>query len=363
MFAWNLYAKQFSGFAVGARIRGHVIQDASRNDDVPRTLSELPPLGRPLIAVFGSSQVDAVKDDPELSPRAFPFRMSETLATLRPDHVVIDLSGPGQQVVEANAILLSSLERLKPSLVVLTVGLVSMSTTDIRPALQSGLDRPQIEKEIDAVSDSMLPPSTRTIALASVQPNGKSASDTTVQERTDAYLEQRFRAATAMIANRRAMYNALIDQPLRRDLVRLLQRRRGPLVTARTFDISDRYAVSLAAIETMGAVLANRGTPFVICVLPYERSRTPPPYTPETNARVARDLRDLSARHGFTVLDLSEALTTSDFGVYEDGSPDGLHFRANGHALVGAELAKTVSAILTTRPGIAPASTPVTNPR
>lgn len=348
LLLWNVFAASFSGASVGARTRGHVTQDASRNDDLARTLNETGVIGDSRVVMFGASQIDAVKGDPDFSPRALPFVVSAILDSAKKSHMIVDLSGPGQQVTESAAILLSAVERLRPSVVVLGIGLFSMSSTAIRPALQAAIDFGRIRVEISAVSDSLLTANNRSLALSVLHSGKQGDSPTTIQQYADAYIGKKLNRLTPMIANRRAIYNVVIDQPLRRDLVRFVQRRRGPVLTARTYEIGEQYAASLAAVDAMGSVLATRHVPFVVCVLPYEHTRTPPPYSAETSNKVLTDLAEISRRDGFAILDLSDALTVGDFGLYDDGSPDGLHFRAHGHAVVGQALANSISNLLRT---------------
>jgi lysophospholipase L1-like esterase len=57
---------------------------------------------------------------------------------------------------------------------------------------------------------------------------------------------------------------------------------------------------------------------------------------------MATDLGRLASRYGFALVDVNHALRSADFGDYADGSPDGLHYRARGHALVADSVAERI---------------------
>lgn len=345
---WEVYARTYTGRGTGLRVIGPVVQDASSNDDLARSLRQLQPAPGPRIVLFGSSQIASVKDEESFSTHSIPFQMS-SLERVAPRYQVLDLSGPAQQVFESMAILLSHRERLNPGVVVLGVGLFSMLNTDIRPTLREAVDGVALRREL-ATAAALPPEVSRTILTTATLPSDATAQDSTIQQRVDARLETGMSTHLAMIGNHRAMYNALVDQPLRRDLVQFLQRRGGPLRTARTYEFNNRYSVSLDAIAAMAAVLRADSIPFVVCILPSERTRTPPPYSAETIQRLAADLNGLASVHGFSVLDLSNVLRPEDFGVYADGSPDGLHFHARGHGVVGKALADFIAPMLAGAP-------------
>jgi hypothetical protein len=339
---WEFFARGFSGVAVGARVSGAVSQDASGNDDIGRTLAELPARTAPRIVIFGSSQIDVVKGEPEPSPNAMPFQLSAALHAKGIDHSIVDLSGPAQQVFESMGILLAEQGRLKPSVVVIGVGLFSMLSNDIRPAIAAAVNLHAVRSELAELPDSALTSAARAMLFSALPAGTAIKADSTIQQRSDSRLEGWLRGHLAMVANRRAMYNRLVDQPLRRDLVQLIQRRRGAIRTARSYEPNERYPASLAAIEAVGAVLLRAGIPFIVCILPTEHTRQPAPYSQETAMRVASDLRAAAERYGFQVVDVNHALAAADFGEYEDGSPDGLHYRARGHALVADSLAARI---------------------
>ena len=348
LLGWESYARTFAGVGTGARVVGHVVQDASNNDDLARTLSELPSSRVATILVLGSSQVHSVKDEEDFSPLAFPFRLRGPESPAG-DELILDLSGPGQQVMESMAIQLGSRTDLGASAVVLGVGLFSMLSSDIRPALHSAVDGTLIRAELLAASQAGLSQRAQQLLLERLSlPEARGVRDSTIQERADSRLESLLGPRLAILGNRRAMKFRLIDQPIRRDAIQFIQRRRGAIRTARTYQIGEAYEVSLAAIEAMAASASLKRVPFILVLLPFDRTRSPSPYSPETAARVAADMREVSQRLGFRLLDLTSVLGPEYFGLYSDGSPDGLHFRGGGHEIVGRSVAAELAELLRT---------------
>lgn len=349
LLGWNRLATRFAGTAVGIRGAGMVVQDASSNDDLGRMLTNIPAPDGPRLVLFGSSQIHAVKGDSDFSDRAIPYQLSTALRSRLPSHQVVDLSGPAQQVLESMVIALAELDHLAPAAVVVGVGLFNMSNSDVRPAIRGTVDLRAVSERLYMLDSAALPAQSRDTLLRTLAPMIPRNTDSTVQQRLDARLEHWLDGHVAMVANRRAMYNRLIDQPLRRDLVAHIQRGRGATRTARTYTIGAPYAVALAAIQALAAATRQRGIPLVVCILPTEHTRRPPPYSDSTRARVSADLRSLASRPGVVFVDLDGALGPADFGFYADSSPDGLHFKAHGHAVVGSILADSVASLLAHR--------------
>lgn len=311
-------------------------------------MAEVTPAVVPTVLLFGSSQIAYVKDAPEPSLRSIPYRLSDALGAEVPRHQVVDLSAPGQQLTESLAILLAYSDSIRPSAVVLGIGLFNMMRTDIRAAIRGALDESSLRRalvEITPAGATGARPDALRAILAPDAARGKSG-DSTVQQRVDARVGSWLAAHSAAVANGRVLYNRLIDQPLRRDLVAAIQRRRGGIRTARTFEAGEEYGISLSALDAMSAFLRRRRIPFVVVVLPYDHGREPIAYAPASMTRLLTDLRARQTAGDMHVLDLSDALDTGEFGVYADGSPDGLHFRDAGHGIVGAATAKAVAPLL-----------------
>jgi hypothetical protein len=334
--SWEAFAHRFSGTA-GLRKIGPVMQDASNNDELDRALRALPPPAAPRILLLGSSQIDTVKNGSGTPGEAIPFRLSRALDAAGVAYEVLDLSGPGQQVIESMAILIGSAAETRPAAVVLGVGLFSMLRPEVRESLPAALDMQAVRA---AVADP---------ALLSALPAAAAGGAVTVQDRIDARLGTWLAARLVMVDRRRVMFNELINTPLRGDFVAYVQRNWQRSRTARTYEIGPGYASGLAALEVVAQWSARANVPCVLVILPYESTREPVVYPPATQARVTADLQAIAGRTGAVVLDLGQALTPGDFGTFLDGSPDGLHFDARGHEIVGRAMAEAVRPRLAAR--------------
>jgi hypothetical protein len=155
----------------------------------------------------------------------------------------------------------------------------------------------------------------------------------------DAAIGDWFGTRVAMIGNRRAMFDVLIDQPIRRDLVSLVARNLRRQSTARTYEIGGEFGAAVLAVETLARAAGRDGVPVFVVLMPFDDARPPVPFAGPTQARV-RETLDASARTaGFTLLDLSHVLASNNFGDFVDGSPDNLHFDPAGHAKVARLIA------------------------
>ena len=340
--AWEWTARSFFSGTTGLRRSGSVMQDASANEELDRALRALPPAGAtPRVLVLGSSQIDNVKDSAGVTDAAIPFRLSATLRSAGVPHEVLDLSGPGQQVIESLVILVGAAPETRPAAVVIGVGLFSMLRAEVREALPAAVDMDAVRA---AVSDpALLPDPDRRAALQRTLPAPKAGGDLTVQDRIDARLGALLAARFTMVDRRRVMFRELIDTPIRGDLVAWVQRSWQQSRTARTYDIGAAYSPGLAALEVMARWSAQRGLPCLLVVMPYESTREPVVYSPATQQRIDDDLRALAERTGAVFLDLGDALTPADFGTFLDGSPDSLHFGAHGHDVVGRAVAEALA--------------------
>jgi hypothetical protein len=337
--AWEAFARHFAG-TTGLLKVGPVMQDASHNGELDRALRVLPPPAAPRVVLLGSSQIDNVKRSTGAYDEAVPFRLSHALASTGVAHEVLDLSGPGQQVVESMVILVGGAAESRPAVVIVGVGLYSMLRPEVRESLPAAVDMGAVRA---AVTDpALLPDALGRAALLSSLPTVTAAGATTVQDRVDTRLGAWLAARLAMVDRRRVMFNELINTPIRGDLVAYVQRNWQGSRTARTYEIGAGYTTGLAALQVMAQWSAQERLPCILVVMPYESTREPIAYPPATQARVDADLRAIASRTGAVVLDLGHALAPADFGTFVDGSPDALHFDARGHDIVGRAMAEAV---------------------
>ncbi len=324
---------------VGTRRSNGVIQDNSSNENVAAALNSIAPTAGERVLLVGNSQVDKVIDDStERSTRSVPFRLAERLSGSGRVAEVVDLSGPGQQVVESAAIAIEAAAAVRPAAVVFLVNLFSMQRVEVREGIQSAVG-----------SATAL----EVLRVASSVPGGEALVETvrlltvpatrgrTIQERADSLIVSRLAPASALVRNRAVAYRNLIDVPIRRDGVALLQKLLGRAqpATARTFDAGPAVPPSIAAFRAAAYRLRALGTHVLVVVLPYEQTREPRAFTPAGHATSTEALRHAAADAQAAFLDLSGSLGPDAFGRFRDGSPDGLHFNASGHALVADSIA------------------------
>jgi hypothetical protein len=340
---WNVFAGRFSGAAAGLERHGAVFENAAL--DLRRTLAELPAPARPRIAVFGSSQIATVKGDPDPVGLSVPYRLQQQLAEQGLAAEVVDLSEGGQQLVESMVLQLASLRVVQANLVVIGVSLFSMQTTQIRETLLEAIEAAALRDLVRAeLPPGLDPETTRSLTAFSRQAKQRlSSRGETIQQRLDARIANWLAAHLAAFANRQVMFDELIDAPIRRDLAELIKRNLAEAKTARTFQIGNAYPVSLAALEVMGRACHERGIPLLVVVLPYDDSRPPVPFEPDTQRRIVADLQAAAQRRGFELLDASRLLGPEHFAFFEDRSPDDLHFDRAGHALLGGRIAERVA--------------------
>jgi hypothetical protein len=347
--AWNAFATRFSPVEYGLFRIGDVFQQAGLH--LARTLAELPPPALPRVVLFGGSQIAVVKSKVVDPTQTTPYRLHESLAERGVRTEVVDFSEGGQQLIESLLVYLASRERTQPDAVVMGVSLFNMLRVDVRPTLLADLDgaalRDQLRARIPAGADpaavdGLLDWSHR--ADQRVVGRGQ-----TIQQRMDDRIGDWLAAHTAAFANRQTMFDALIDRPVRRDLVRLVSRHLQQETTARTYEIGSGYGSALLALEAMQSVARDAGQVMLIVALPYDDTRPPIPFSPATQARVVGDLRAGAARTGAELLDLSHALTRERFRDFEDGSPDDLHYDEIGHATVAARIAEALAPMLAGR--------------
>jgi len=331
------------------RRRGDVFERASAH--LARTLAEVPPPALPRVAVFGSSQVAVVKSDTVDTTRATPSRLQAALAERGLRTEVVDFSDGGQQLVESLLIELATQEHVRQNAVVVGVSLFSMLRTNVRPTLLADLDGAALRDELRARMPVDADPKAAEglLAWSRSAEQRVTGRGETIQEQMDDRIGAWLAAHTSAFANRQAMFDALIDRPLRRDLVRIVSRGLHDQSTAQTYVIGSAYAPSLLALEILQRNAREAGAAALVVALPYDDTRPPIPFAPETQARILADLAAIAARTGGMLLDLSHALPSDRFGAFEDGSPDDLHYDPAGHAAVAARIADALAPALATR--------------
>ena len=347
--AWNAFATRFSAEENGLVRSGDVFEQASLH--LARTLTELPPPARPRVAVFGSSQIAVVKSNVVDPTHTTPYRLHESLAERGVRTEVVDFSDGGQQLVESLLVYLATRDRTRPDAVVIGVSLFSMLRINVRPTLLADVDGAALRDELRALIPAGADPAAVDGLLDWSRSAGQrvAARGRTIQQRLDDRIGDWLAAHTAAFANRQAMFDALIDRPVRRDLVRLVSRRLNQERTARTYEIGPAYASALLALDVMEGATRDAGRVMLVVALPYDDTRPPVPFSPATQARVLADLRASAERSGGALLDLSHALPTGRFGDFEDGSPDDLHYDELGHATVAARIADALAPLLAAR--------------
>lgn len=348
--AWNALATRFNESQRALQRRGDVFDLAARN--LRRTLAELPPPVHPRIVVYGSSQLATVRGEADGSEHTTSHRLYEDLAKRGVAVEVADFSDGGQQLLESLVVHFGSRAVSKPSVLVIGVSLFSMQRQEVRPTLLEALDVAEVRDAIRAALPRDAEPRHADAVLDwSHQAAQRVVSQhETIQQQLDARIAAWLTAHVPAYANRQVMFNDLVDTPLRRDLFLWIERQRGATKTAARYEIRSDYPIALLALETIAAAARDANTPVLLVALPFDDDRPPIPFEPETQARILADLGAVAARTGAEVLDLGPLLPSDHFGNFQDGSPDNLHYDADGHAQVGARVAERVASLLAARP-------------
>jgi hypothetical protein len=343
LLCWEFYARSIThtNLAGGYQATtGPVYRNPSNNNELQKFLLAVPLTRAPRVMILGSSQVAVIKDSDRRS-QSVPTVLQKALKDRIGSCEVVDLSAGGQSTVESMVVLIESMEALRPNVVVLGVSLYSMQSTEVRATLLESLSLNELLKHVTGnlppevrpeVSQSLT--SFRTIAEKRHQAKGE-----TIQQRIDNVIARQTERVSCAATNRQAMYNLLLDAPLRRDLVVYVKRHIQSIQVARTYDIGAYYAPSMVAIEVMSSFCKKRHVPLMIVVLPYDSTIKPVPYRAVDQAKMVSDFSAVAIREGLVVADLSHLLGHECFGLFEDGSPDGLHYRSTGHVIVGRTIA------------------------
>lgn len=340
---WERFA---AGYTAGSR--GLVHSDAAflrAGNDLALTLHELPPPAAPRLAVFGSSQIATVKGGSGQLDLSMPARLSVALTKRGVAHEIVDFSTGGQQVSESMVILLAAGEQAQLRAVVLGLSLFSMLRVEVRETLLEAANVPELREAVIAGLPSDLPHEDveELLEFSRRAPQRVAGRGETTQQRIDRWLGKRLEARFAAVANRQVLYDELVDTPLRRDLVAFVKRNLAASRTARSYRIGRSYRPSLAALEVMARWCRQRRVALHVALLPFDHDRSPVPFDAATIDRLRTDLAALATEHGFQLTDQSDLLASSNFGNYVDGSPDNLHFDADGHDRLGRALAVLVA--------------------
>ena len=299
--------------------------------------------------VLGGSQVATVKNG--LRSESFPVMLQQVLEENGTKCGVVDFSAGGQQTVESMIVALGSAGRARPDLIVIGLGLFGMQTVNVRQTLQTAFDSTTLSEQIRTnLADDVSKETREMVSLtATAQKAGKKPRGKTIQQRTDEWIGDSLAQRLWMIGNRREMFNQLVDNPVRRDLVTYVKRNLVGVTVARAYSIGEAFGPSVAALGVISRFYGRRNIPVVVVVMPYGRNLKPVAYPYEIQQRVLAAIRAESLRADYTVVDLGGLLGDECFGQYIDGSPDGLHFKAAGHLATAKAVARIVRSILTGR--------------
>ena len=357
---WEVFAVRFglgipgadgtgSGGAIGTFGNGLVYVELTGNEDLNGALAALPETTIQRVLVLGSSQIATVKDGSQVE--SFPVMLQQVLEENGTKCDVVDFSSGGQQTIESMIVALGSADAVRPDLIVMGLGLFSMQTVIVRPALQVTFDPTILSEQIrtnlaDDVSDEIREMLSLTVTA---QKESQKTRAKTIQQRTDEWIGDSLAQRLRMIGNRREMFNQLVDTPVRRDLVTYIKRNLGGVTVARTYRAGAAFDPSVAALGVIGRFCSKRNIPVVVVVMPYGRNVKPIPYPDDIQQQVLAAIRAESSRADYTVVDLGGLLGDECFGLFVDGSPDGLHFKAAGHLATAKATARIVRSILTGR--------------
>lgn len=340
--AWNHLAGGFASEGGGLLRHGDVFGHAGV--DLSRTRAELPAPTAARIAILGSSQMATVKG----GGTALPTKLQQILASAGQPTEIVDFSTGRQQIVESMVIWFSVAESTRPSILVMGVSLFNMLSLDVRETLAEDLDtellRHQVERQLPA--DTSRKSAADLLSFTRTAAQRVASRGETTQQRLDSIAGEWLSRHFAFVANRQVIFDELIDRPVRRDLRSWIMRSLQAARTARTYEPNSAYAVSVLALECMQGLSKQLGIRMLVILLPFDASRPPVPFLPETMERIRSDLTRAGERSGFGLIDQSGLLETSFFGDFQDGSPDNLHFSAQGHARLARAIAAELTALL-----------------
>ena len=303
----------------------------------------------PRLLILGNSQIHYVRDREDSEVTGFPAQLARVLTEQDCPVEIADLSAGGQQVVESLAILIDACDRVRPEHVVLGLGLANMRGTTIPQQLVTSCDWERIRQTTTGLSDERIDPELTKDLLQLYSPSVPVADthEPTIQERLDQQIAGWLTDHSAAIRHRSVMSQWVTQLPgdLEREVRMLWKKQVRKQSKARTYDAGPNYAVSLASVQLMAAYCQERGIPFTVISMPFYPDCEPVVYVPADERQLDSDLQQLVDRDEIQWLDLSLALLPEHFGTFQDGSIDGLHFLAAGHA----RLAETAVPLLKPR--------------
>lgn len=340
--AWETVARVYFRETPPLGLGASVAFDQTGNEDLPASLARIPPSPSGRILVLGSSQIRTVKgsESPEVS---LPARLAarENLG----GRLVIDLSTGGQQVIESSLLMLTAARSLEVDAVVLGLGIFSTQRITVREKLRRSLHQaPGLRSRLPAPGE--LPASLREALGEAPASSGGASVEKTVQDRIEERLAD-WVGGLRFVSRRQEMYEALVHLPLERDLAAWVKARVLGRRTSRTYHLPSHLDRTLETLEHACRVLREEKIPVLLALLPHNRNQDPVPYPPEEQERFREALGSFARESGIRLLDLGDQLNSAHFGSYQDGSPDGFHFTAEGHALLAAELAPALEELLT----------------
>ncbi len=339
LLAWELFARQFTTpeparpplAALSIPLYEPRSETSPRRNPQPRLL------------ILGNSQIHYVRDQDDVETYGFPAQLQAELAKQRQPTEVADLSEGGQQVVESLAILIDTFDRVRPDHVLLGLGLANMRSTTIPPQLIDALDWERIRTVTEKHVDSQMTPNITGTLLQLYSPakDMAAAHDPTIQEQLDERIADWLVDHSATVRHRLVMSQWVAKLPgdLEREVRMAWRKKARGQFKARTYDAGPDYELSLAVVRIMADFCREERIPFTVIVMPFHPSCEPTLYVPADEQRLTADLDQLAQSGVIHRLDLRHLLGPEHFGTFQDGSPDGLHFLATGHALLGQEVA------------------------
>ncbi|HET6425877.1 MAG TPA: hypothetical protein VFG20_19460 [Planctomycetaceae bacterium] len=292
---------------------------------------------KPRLMILGNSQVHYVRDHEDSETYGFPSQLAAKLESQGRLVEVADLSAGGQQVVESLAILIDTFDRVRPDHVVLGLGLANMRGTTIPQQLASTCDWPLIRRTTTELGgERSLSPHLAQSLLQLYSPSVPQvvAHDPTIQEQIDASIADWLVDHSAAVRHRSVMSQWVVKLPgdLEREARMLWRKQVRKQLKARTYDAGPHYELSLAAVQFMAAYCRREQVPFTVISMPYHPSCEPIVYSLADEQQLDADLQRMADHRTIAWHDLSQVLAPEHFGTFQDGSVDGLHFLATGHA-------------------------------
>lgn len=305
----------------------------------------------PRLLILGNSQIHYVRDHDDSQTLGFPAQLEAMLKNQGRSVEVADLSAGGQQVVESLAVLIDTFERVRPDHVVLGLGLANMRGTTIPPQLVTACDWNHIRQVTADLCGNRVAPAISQSLLQLYSPSVPQtvAHDPTIQEQLDSLIGDWLTDHSAAVRHRGVMAGWVAKLPgdLEREVRMAWRKKVRKQFKARTYDAGPNYELSLTAVQLMAAYCQQRQVPFTVISMPYHPSCEPIVYLPADEQRLDGDLQQLAERRVITWLDLSQVLQQEHFGTFQDGSIDGLHFLAAGHARLAETAAPQLGRLMT----------------